>query len=76
MIVYSSRLTEGRAAQGREFSSMLNREAQWRRGRLRDVVSARELCIEFENILPRALRRRQLALTDVVSVHLGPQFAD
>ena len=60
-------VAERRAAQERELSSMLDREVQWRRGRLRDVVSARELCIEFENILPRALVRRQLALTDVIS---------
>jgi hypothetical protein len=61
------RVAESRAAQERELSSMLDREVQWRRGRLHDVVSARELCIEFENILPRALVRRQLALTDVIS---------
>lgn len=60
-------VAERRAAQERELSSVLDREAQWRRGRLRDVVSARELCIEFENILPRALARRELALTDVIS---------
>jgi hypothetical protein len=60
-------VAERRAVQERELSSMLNRETQWRRGRLRDVVSARELCIEFEKILPRALVRRQLALTDVIS---------
>jgi hypothetical protein len=31
------------------------------------VIAARELCIEFEDIFPRALARRQLALTNVIS---------
>ena len=39
---------------------------RWRRGRLRDVIAARELLIEFQNILPRALALRALSLE-----HLG-----
>jgi hypothetical protein len=58
---------EKRAAQERELSSILEKELRWRRGRLRDVIAARELCIEFEDILPRALARRQLALSGVIS---------
>jgi hypothetical protein len=34
---------------------------------LRDVVATRELCVEFEDILPRVLVPRQLALRDVIS---------
>ena len=46
---------------------MLDAETRWRRGRLRDVVAARELCTEFQDMLRRALAERQLALTDVIS---------
>jgi hypothetical protein len=60
-------IAERRAAQERELSPMLDREGRWRRGRLLDVVSARELCIEFENILPRGLLRRQVSLTGLFS---------
>ncbi len=57
---------EKRAAQERELSPALDTETRWRHGRLRDVVAVRELCIEFENILPKALERRELALRDVI----------
>ena len=60
-------VAEKRAAQERELSPTLDAETRWRRGRLRDVVAARELCVEFEDILPKALAQRQLALTDVIS---------
>jgi hypothetical protein len=60
-------VAEKRAAQERKLSSILEKEVRWRRGRLRDVIAARELCIEFEDILPRALGRRQLALSEVIS---------
>jgi hypothetical protein len=60
-------VAEKRAAQERELTPMLDAETRWRRGRLRDVIAARELCVEFQDILPRALACRQLALTDVIS---------
>ena len=63
----SIQVAERRAAQERELSPTLDTETRWRRGRLRDVVAARELCTEFQDILPRALARRQLALTNVIS---------
>lgn len=56
-----------RAAQERELTAILSRNMAWRRGRLRDVVSARELGIEFEDILPLALAQRHLALSDICS---------
>jgi hypothetical protein len=59
-------VAEKRATQERELTPTLDAETRWRRGRLRDVVAARELCIEFENILPRALAPRSLALRDVI----------
>jgi hypothetical protein len=46
---------ERRAARERELSAMLDAETRWRRGRLRDVVAARELSTEFQDILPRIL---------------------
>jgi hypothetical protein len=56
-----------RAAEERAQTNRLDAESRWRRGRLHDLVSARELIIEFQNILPRALKEQGLALTDVAS---------
>jgi hypothetical protein len=50
------------AAEEWDQTHRLNLEGRWRRGRLRDVVSVRELEIGFQNILPRALAERGLAL--------------
>jgi hypothetical protein len=58
---------EKRAAQERELTAILDGDPAARRGNLRDVVATRELCIEFENTLPRVLASRQLALRDVIS---------
>jgi hypothetical protein len=56
-----------RAEEEQAQSGRLNEEGgRWRRGRLRDVVAARELLIEFQNMLPRALALRALTLE-----HLG-----
>ena len=60
-------IAENRAAEERAQTTRLDAETRWRRGRLHDLVSARELMIEFQNILPRALKERGLALTDVAS---------
>jgi len=38
---------------------------RWRRGRLRDLVAARELLIEFQNMMPRALAARALTLNGI-----------
>lgn len=59
-------VAERRAAQEREQALLLDNESRWRRGRLRDVVSAREFVIEFQNILPRALAERGLVFADVI----------
>ena len=58
---------ENRAAQERELTPQLDGKKPWRRGRLRDLVAARELSVEFESILPRILVSRNLGLTDVIS---------
>jgi len=59
-------VAESRAEQEREFKRILDADTKWRRGRLHDAISARELIIEFENIRPRALEERGLVLTDIV----------
>ena len=53
-------VAESRAEQEREFKTILNADPKSRRGRLHDLVSARELIIEFQNIRPRASRRARL----------------
>lgn len=58
---------EDRAAQERELHRHLDADPHWRRGRLRDVVSGRELNIEFQNILPRALQERGLVLNEIIT---------
>jgi hypothetical protein len=60
-------VVEDRAAQERAFKAILDADPHWRRGRLRDLVSARELNIEFQNILPRALQERGLTLADAIT---------
>lgn len=65
-------VTENRVAQEHELKKLLDAESRWRRGRLRDVVSAREIEIEFQNILPRALAKRGLVLEDLM---MGPESA-
>jgi hypothetical protein len=59
-------VAESRAEQEQEFKKILDADPKSRRGHLDDIVSARELIIEFQNIRPRALEERGLALTDVM----------
>ena len=67
-----TQVAERRAAEERAQTLRLDGGGPWRHSRLRDVVSARELLIEFQNILPRALAERGLMLSDVIS---NPQSA-
>jgi hypothetical protein len=62
-----NQIAENRAAQERYLTNKLDAEHPWRSGRLRDVVSMRELLIEFQDILPRALNERGLVLADVIT---------
>ncbi len=57
---------EKRATEEREQTLRLDNESRWRRGRLRDLIAAREFLIEFQNILPRALAERGLELSDAI----------
>jgi hypothetical protein len=59
-------IIENRAEQEREFKKILDADPKWRCERLLDLVSTRELLIEFQNIRPRALEERGLVLTDVM----------
>jgi hypothetical protein len=57
-----------RAQEEQSQSARLNEEGgRWRRGRLRDVIAARELLVEFQNMLPRALAARALTLEQLGS---------
>lgn len=68
-------VAEKRAAHERELTAKLAADNSWRRGRLRDVVSARELCIEFEDMLPGALTQRRITLPALISdQHAGRRF--
>lgn len=61
------RIAENRAAHERHFSQLLNDNPERRRDRLRDLISARELIIEFQNILLRVLPERGLqALSEAI----------
>lgn len=65
-------VVERRAAEERDQTLRLDGEGPWRHSRLRDVVSVRELLIEFQDILPRGLEERGLVQSDVIS---DPQSA-
>ena len=55
-----------RVEQELEFKRILDADPKLRRGRLDDYVSARELIIEFQDILPKTLNQRGLVLTDAM----------
>jgi hypothetical protein len=61
-----TQIAERRTAQERDQALRLDGGGPWRHSRLRDVVSARELVIEFQDMLPRALRERGLKISDVI----------
>src|ERR1700728_117571 len=62
----AAQCAEKRASQERELTPLLAQETDSSLDRLRDKVAARELCIEFQDILPRALAYRRIPLTAVV----------
>jgi hypothetical protein len=53
-------VADRRAQSENELRGRLNDDDRWRRGRLRDLVSARELLFEFDSIRQRVLARRGL----------------
>jgi hypothetical protein len=60
------KVAQQRAQQEEDLRLMLDDDPRWRRGRLRDVVSARELRYELLDIVEAALGRRGLAWADVL----------
>jgi hypothetical protein len=58
-------VTRQRLHQEIEQVERFNQHPQWRRGRLRDVTSAREIIIEVNEILFRGLKERSAELEDV-----------
>lgn len=62
----SMEVAEARAAEERKEGILLDGESRWRRGRLRDLVSVREVNIELLDMLALALLERGLVLSDVL----------
>jgi hypothetical protein len=60
-------LTEQRAQQERELDAQLDAEDRWRRGRLRDVIAARELAREWIDQITLAVMERGTTLAQVVN---------
>jgi hypothetical protein len=59
------RFAERRAKEEREQAARLDAEPKWRTGRLRDVVAARYVALEINEMLFEALAARDLKLEDV-----------
>jgi hypothetical protein len=55
---------EQRAQQEREQADILDQNPEWRRGRLRDVMSTREFLIELNEIVARELAARNMTKTE------------
>jgi hypothetical protein len=59
-------MTEQRAQQEREQAARLDADNRWRRGRLRDVIGARELASEWIDQLTRAVLARGTSIGEVI----------
>jgi hypothetical protein len=64
-------VAERRAQQERDLSGRLNEDDKWRRGRLRDVISASELTHEWLNQITRATFTRGTTIGQVVREDRG-----
>lgn len=60
-------VAKNRADEEREQSLRLDGGGPWRRERLPDVVSARELLIEFRNMAPSAFQERGVGFEDILT---------
>jgi hypothetical protein len=60
-----SRIAAERATQEVEQAARFNEEPQWRRGRIRDVVAAREVYIEINERLYRGIAERGASLEEL-----------
>ena len=54
-----------------EQQRVLSRHPEWRRGRLRDVVAARELCYRFNDIFSRSLLARKVFTLESAFPHVN-----
>ncbi|MCA0146666.1 hypothetical protein [Blastococcus sp. LR1] len=62
---FVQQFSEQRARQEREQAARLDAAPRWRRGRLRDVISARELALEWAEALNEAVAQRGMSLDDL-----------
>lgn len=62
-----------RAEQERELARLLDDDTRWRRARLRDIVSARELLIELNDKLALGLAERGASLEDFYGSAQAPE---
>jgi hypothetical protein len=60
-------IAKNRADEERAQSLRLDGEGPWRHERLSDVVSARELLTEFQNMAPKAFQERGVGLEDILT---------
>jgi hypothetical protein len=58
--------TETRAQQEREQAARLDADPRWRRGRLRDIIGAREFAVEWIDQLTHAVMARNTTIGEVV----------
>jgi hypothetical protein len=69
---------EKRAQQERQQAQILDANPEWRRGRLRDVIGAREMLIELNETLANAIATRNITLTDLMGLDVNEarEFSD
>lgn len=71
------KVAENRARQEREFAELLATDTKWRRGRLRDVVAARYLALEFREVIDQAQEAHGFHIADLLpELEQARQFMD
>lgn len=74
---YASRIAEQRAQNERDQAQRLDASPHWRRGRLRDIVSARYLITDAEIALNEVLAEHKIRLADIASTpEVARSFTD
>lgn len=62
---------ERRAEQEQQQAQILGDNPEWRRGRLRDVIGAREMLIELNEVIANAIASRNIALSDLMGLDVN-----